>query len=121
MKNFLCSLLLSACLASPCLTIAQPFSFPATQQPAYTLEKHNPADQRVKSKRTFKRYYVMFYGGWGYPHGSVSDIGGLVEFPSISADAIYEPGFAFGLIIGADTCGWLLEMSLEGRYPMPLI
>ena len=62
----------------------------------------------------------MLYVGAATPTGSVENIGGLVDFPSTDASDIYETGVAVGLIAGAERYGFIGEVTLEFRDPMPL-
>ena len=73
-----------------------------------------------ESQETFRKFYVMVYGGVATPTGSVEDVGGLITFPSTSAGDIYETGVAIGVIVGGEQDGWLAELAFETRDPMPL-
>ena len=92
----------------------------SSQQGLKNMPRQHENVKKKGLKKAFKPYYVMVYGGYGVPTGTVSDIGGLVEFPSTPAADIYKRGFALGLIGGLRTRGWLIEVAIEGRTTIPL-
>ena len=120
MKKFQSSILIFITFIFPLQAFSQTaidFSLQQSMKNKYRQHQNVP---KKSPKKTFKPYYFMVYGGYGVPYGSVSDIGGLVEFPSVSSNIIYKSGFAFGLMVGAEKSGWIFEISLEGRDPLPL-
>ena len=120
MKNFQCTLILILNLALSRLLIAQLSIHPSWNQIDSSLQSHQNQAEITQPGITFKEYYGIFYVGWGIPTGTVSDIAGLVEFPSLPAADIYKGGIALGFIGGKRMGGWLIEISMEGRIDIPL-
>lgn len=75
----------------------------------------NSAAQKRMANKTFRPNHFIVYGGYGVPAGSVSNIGGLVKFPSAPANDIYKSGFTFGAMLGFRRFGWIAEFAFEVR------